>query len=779
MSFLSKATAFLPLGKKEEQLEYFFAVNIGVEKLTAALWTIEGKQLKVLNTASADYPALDEIATGVDRLLDQVLGLKEVEPQKILFGVPDTWLSGEDLKEEYLKILRNLVKELELTPMAYVATSHALVHFLEKQEGVPATAILVGFEKLHLTVTVVRAGKLDGVKVIKRDENAGSDIEKTLFTFTDVETLPSRILTYGFDASELKNQLLSFSWMSKLSFLHFPKIDVLEDEVEIKSVCLAGGSEINPDVVYIDQPAKKQKERVNILAEESPEVSDKLDKLEDQKIVKPEPKAETADRVEQDDFGFMVGDVAAEAELEGKQARSDVESNDEPADFTEEEPDGVRRGTRISGAEDQYRSKLDEPEEMKSEDLTMVRESNLELDDFSRDSAPKSPVLPKKHKKKLSFTALSVLFGIIGIIALVVGAYIFFVKADVKVFVEPKIVENDAQVIADPNQKTVNEEGKIIPGQIIETEISGSAKDNASGKRQIGDPAKGTIIVYNKTSDPQTLSKGTQVSGSGGIKFTLDTSVTIASQSASDSGITFGKANTTVTATAIGADGNLPSGSDFTIAGQSADKMVAKSEGNFSGGTSKDVTVVSSEDQQKLLAKLSSDLRQQSQQKLQEKYPDKKILQEALLEQITSKKYSKNINDQANEFSLNMTVKYRGTAYNDADLKTIVSKLVTTQVPDGFELNLSETETQADVAKLEKDGKVVFLAKFKTKLIPKIDTEKIKNQIKFKTSSEVADILKGMENVLGSEIKMTPNLPKILERMPILSKNITVEVGLK
>lgn len=780
MSFLSKATAFLPLGKKEEPLEYFFAVNIGVEKLTAALWAIEGKQLKLLDTAFANYSAIDEITTVLDRLLDQVLGLKEIEPQKILFGVPDTWLAGEDLKEEYLKVLRNLVKELELTPMAYVATSHALVHFLEKQEGVPSTAILVGFEKQHLTVIVIRAGKLDGVKVIKRSENAGSDIEKALFTFTGVETLPSRILIYGFDAAEQKNQLLSFSWMSKLSFLHFPKIDGLEDEVEIKSVCLAGGSEVNPEVVYIDQPAKKQKERVSILQEEEVSKSENPEKSGDRKIMESEDQdfdtplssdvPVSSGIAEKDDFGFVVGDVAAKA-----------------ADFIEEEPGQSRRGTKVNGIEDQYRSRVDEPEGMGSEELVTTRESDIELDDFNRGIASNSPVLPTKHKKKFSFgkfipksfVSLSILFGIIGIIVLVVGAYIFLVKADVKVFVEPKILEKDAQVIADPNQKTVDEEGKIIPGQIIETEVSGSAKDSASGKRQIGDPAKGTIIIYNKTSDPQTLSKGTQISGSGGIKFTLDSSVNIASQSASDSGITFGKANSTVTAVAIGADGNLPSGSDLTIAGQSTDKMVAKSEGNFSGGTSKDVTVVSSEDQQKLLAKLTSQLRQQAQQKLQEKLEGKKILEEALSEQIISKSYNKSINDQASEFSLNMTVKYKGTAFEDADLRTIVSKLVTTQVDEGFELNLSETEMQTDVSKLEKDGKVVFLAKFKAKLIPKIDTEKIRDQIKFKTSAEVADFLKGMDNVLGSEIKMTPSLPQMLERMPILSKNINIEVGLK
>ena len=728
MSFLNNLTHFLPFGKRQENKEYFFAINIGAEKLAAALWTIEGRELKILEIASDHYSSQDEIITVTDKLLDQVLGLKEIEPQKILFGVPHSWLIDDSLKDEYLKLLRSLVKELELTPMAYVATSNSLIHFLEKQEGVPPTAILVGFEKLYLTVTVVRAGKLDGVKGIERGDNSGSDIEKALLNFTDIETLPSKILIYGSPAGELKSQLLSFSWMSKLSFLHFPKIDVLGDDIEIKSVCLAGGSETNDNISYTERPVKKQAERAVVLPEED---------SEDQSV-----------SGSGDNFGFVVGDIAVQV----KQAE-EKELLKEQSNLEENTPD-------------EYEQELVAPEQ------TIPVDSPSPADGKARKKLNFKGFMTK------SFANLTILLGVIGVLILLLGAYVFLPKAEVKIFVEPKVLEKDTQVVADPNQKTVNEDGKIIPGQIVETEVSGSAKDSASGKRQIGDPAKGTVVIYNKTFSSQSLSKGTNVS-SGGIKFTLDTSVNMASQSASDSGITFGKATATVTAASIGADGNISSGTNLSVAGYSADKLDAKSEGNFSGGTSKDVTVVSSEDQQRLLAKLSSDLRQQAQQKLQEKYPNKKILQEALSESISKKSYSKNINDQASEFFLNMTIRYKGTAFEDKDLKLIVSKLVTTQVPEGFELDISETETQADVSKLEKDGKLIFLAKFKAKLLPKIDTEKIKNQIKFKSPSEVTETLKGMDNILGSEIHLSPNLPEILQRLPYLAKNIKIEVGLK
>jgi len=743
MSFIDKLAAFLPFGKKEEEKEYFFAINIGVEKLTAALWTIEGKELKILEIASEKYSSNDEIATVTDRLLDQVLGLKELEPQKILFGVPNSWVMDDNLKDEYLKILRNLVKELELTPMAYVVTAQALIHFLEKQDGVPTTAILVGFEKLHLSVAVVRAGKLDGVKIITRGETSGSDIEKALLAFTDIETLPSKILIYGSPAGELKSQLLSFSWMSKLSFLHFPKIDVLGDDIEIKSVCLAGGSEMNSDIGFTEQHVHKSPVKQGLVDVKGDEarVDDSATKTESV----------------QTNFGFVVGDVASQTTIE-------------------------------SESEEEQIGESEELEEVREEELMVSQEPSTEVE------TPTAP-LKTEHKKRLnlrrliasaknkffakSFTNLVIILGIGLSVALLLGAYIFLPKADVKIFVEPKIVEKDAQVVADPKQKTVDEDAKIIPGQVVETEVSGSTKDSATGKRQIGDSAKGMVKIYNATDQQLVLKTGQILTNDGGIQFKLDKSVNVASKSASAAALPSQSDPVGAIAVVIGADGNIPSSVELKVGNYAKSDVVAKTEGNFSGGNSKDVTVVSSEDQQKLLAKLSSDLRQQAQQKLQDKYPDKKILQEALSENIVKKSYNKSVNDQAGDFSLNMTARFTGTAFEDKDLKLIVSKLVTTQVPDGFQLDLSATETQADVSKLEKDGKLVFLARFKAKLIPKIDTDKVRNQIRFKSFSDAANIIKGMDNILGSEINLTPNLPKPLQRLPILSKNIKIEVGLK
>lgn len=754
MDFINKVSALLPFGRKEETLEYYFALNISSENLEAALWTIKGKELKIAETASSKY-STEELTQVADRLLDQVLGNREIVPSKILFGVPDGWLSDENLKEEYLRLLRSLVKDLELTPMAYVATSHAIIHFLEKQDGVPTTAILVGFEEKHLEVIVVRAGKLDGAKTFPRGDNSGIDIEKALLTFSDVETLPSKILLYGADQQvleKLKGQLVVFPWMAKLSFLHFPKIEILEEDLEVKSVCFAGATEIREDAIYVSAPITTP-------------VTKSLEGLDEEEELPTSTSLVSQDKEEPSNFGFITGDVSEVSESVGQKEQSETPTH-RPTDIPEEVGDLDEEG-------------ITEQEVSEAEDFTPAPSAPVASSVAAPaifKNLPRFP-LPKFFPRKLIINPI--FLSTIGVVVILISAYLFLVKAEVKVFVEPQVLERDSQVTADPSQKEVDQDKKIIPGQVVTTEVSGTQKAEATGKKQIGDPAKGTVNIYNKTNDEKTFSKGTTLAGPNNLKFTLDSSVTIASQSATTRGITFGNAKASVTAQAVGADGNIPSGSELTVSNASNSEVSAEAEGNFSGGTSQEVTVVSDADQKRLLAALASDLRKQAREKLQEQLPGKKILEEGLSEEIVRKSYNKNVNDQASELSLNLTARYKGTAFDEKDLKMIVSTLVTTDVPGDFELDLAQTETQADVSKLEKDGRLIFLARFKAKLLPKLDTDKIKKDIKGKTATSANELLKGYKGVLGSAITISPSLPNFLQLLPILEKNINVSVGLK
>lgn len=763
MNPINKLLKLLPFSKNNHTQEFYFALNIEETEVEAAVWGILGKRLEIISTSVASFTSEDELIKSANITLDQALADFTPEPTKVLFGVPDFWLLDDDLKPEYLKLLRRLVKQLDISPMAYVSTTQAISHLLHKQQGVPLTAILVKLSD-PLNVAVVKAGKIMGSKAQKRTERLPQDIEKALMSFTDIEVLPSKILTFGKEKEEkTKDELQSFSWMAQLPFLHLPKIESLPEEITIQAICLAGASELHPDIsfnpkVTIIPPYHLQPSTMEYRTKAL---------MEDEETHPPRKLA----HAEAENFGFVSGDIEQISKKHKKVDDDlDIGSGEE---FDQEEDERqlmVQSHPTYHNTPDH--SPLDRFKALILSPLTILQ------------NRPAGQ--PKHHPGGLFAQRKFIILPFI-IVLLLIGAFVFLTKAKVTVFIDLKVLEKDSQVVADPNVTTVDEASNTIPGKVVESRQSDSAKGPASGKKKVGDPAKGKVVIYNKTNSAKTLGQGTILAGPNNLKFSLDTSVQIASQS-STIGADFstiikpGKSDAvSATASTIGPDGNIAANTELSVGGFSQDQVVARVDSAFAGGVSKDVTVVTSDDQKKLLAKLASDLRKKAQEEIQSKQTAEfKVLEEGLEEEIVKKSYSKNVGDQASEFSLALTANFKGTAYNENDLKTIVSKLVETIVPSNYSLDLSKTETQADVSKLEKGGKIIFLAKFKAKLMPKLDQNQIKKDIVFKTPEQAAERLKKIENVFSSNIAITPSIPiKPLQRLPLLPQNITLEVTAK
>jgi hypothetical protein len=709
--------------------DYYFALNITKNFVEAAVWGIEGNRLHIINTCKAQYKDGNGLANAGNYALDESLGDFPIEPTKILFGVPESWLQDDNLKPEHLKILKALSKDLDVAPMAFVSSAHAISHFMQQQHGVPLTAVLVEVAD-PLVVSVVKAGKIIGSRSHKRTANLPEDIEKALLTFTDIEVLPTKIIVYGDDElDKFKDELASYSWMSQLPFLHLPKIESLDKELPIQAICLAGGSELHPDIHY-KAPAHHKEE------EKKQHLSRPLD----------------------EETGFIEGDI------QEPRHRGRVEENEE--EMLEE---GGQK--KLAAMVPAHKPDLTPEHPSHHQETALDRVKETVMAPFEQH--------PGKHKR-FGFPIIPVAAVVVILLLLSLG-YVFLTKANVEVFIDMQNLSNSATITADPGITSVDEANKKIPGRIVDTVQSGTDKAAATGKKQIGDPAKGNVVLYNKTDSPKNFASGTVLTGPNNLKFKLDTSVQVASQSAVDGGISFGKSTGSVTAVEIGPDGNLPAGQELSIDGQSSSSYSAKSDSAFAGGISKDVTVVTSDDQKRLLAKLTSDLRQKAQQDLQSKATeDLKILTEALNEQIKSQSFSKKPGDQASDFNLTLTVNYRGTAYHDKDLKQIISSLVSVEMPKNFEIDQSQSQTQAAVTKLEKDGKLIFTASYIAKLIPKVDMEKLKKDLAFKSVDQATEKVKEIGNVIGSNMKITPNIPiKPLQRLPVLPQNISVEITTK
>ncbi|OGE30908.1 hypothetical protein A2631_04470 [Candidatus Daviesbacteria bacterium RIFCSPHIGHO2_01_FULL_44_29] len=770
---------------KKSQAEYFFALNITPNVITAALWGVLDQKLDIVRSAQIEYTTEEDLVESANRVIDEALADFEIEPTKVLFGVPDSWLHEDNLKDEYMKTLKEITKGVDLSPLAYVSSSFALAHLQQKQNGVPLTSILVDLASL-LSVTVVKAGKIVGTKTVQLSSEVAMDVEKALLTFTDIEVLPSKILVFSSylptDKLEAyKDEMQSFGWMNNLPFLHMPKLEVLPQTVEIEALCLSGASELDPTLNYhpsefehIILPTIKAKSGSPSLP--MPAKIDSSDNL-------------TSSNKGLAEMGFVAGDVKElddeneEVETDQSMVTPETAENLQAEEMFDHEDDyptaPVSVGRRQSGGLPRppfsSASRNSAPNILEK----IISLPTMLLGIFHRDES--SGQARGMGRSGIGSGLILNKFFLIGIFVLGAAAssYILLPKAKITIFIDQKVLENQAEVVADPSITQVDEAGKKIPGKIVETDESGSDTGQATGKKKIGSPAKGKVALINQTTSPKTFPSGTILTASNGISYKTDSAVTATSSATIPfQGTTFGKAYTTATAMEIGPEGNLAALKGLTVKGESASNYTAQVAEDLTGGTSQDVTVVTADDQKKLLATVTSTLRKKAQDDLQGKLTgDMKILQEALAETIGKTVYSKGVNDQASDFTLNLSVHYKGTAYSENDLKLIVSKLVQTTVPDGYELNLNDTETQSDVLKLEKDNKLVFSAKFKAKLMPKMDLEKLKQELRGKTPAEVAELVRrNNDTVIGSEVKTSLILPNPLLRTPLLTKNISIEV---
>jgi hypothetical protein len=299
--------------------EYFFALEINPSSVKSAVWSVINDKTQVLSVGTpADWDGQSEesLLSAVDQSLsDSTTRLDpkgSISPEKVIFGLPSDWLHEEKILPENLRLLKYISQKLSLSAVGFVITSDATVRFLEHQEGVPPTAILVGICPSQIELTLVRLGKVDGVQIVRRSQKIVADVVEGLTRFPRVDMYPSRIMLYDslLNLEEIKQQLLAHPWQAPqthLTFLHFPKIETLPVDFTIRAIATAGGTEVARSIGLITdkepEPALETSSKPNSPGDfgfsetdvaniDVPQFAEKP-QLETEPELKPEPESET------------------------------------------------------------------------------------------------------------------------------------------------------------------------------------------------------------------------------------------------------------------------------------------------------------------------------------------------------------------------------------------------------------------------------------------------------------------------------------------------------
>ena len=727
---------FQRLRPQKETVEHFFAVEVADDTVKTAAWTVIDGQTKVVAigpTQTWDGKSQEALVTAVDQSISTASRNLPVEPNGVIFGLPESWSDEAGVITAKKPLLKFICEQLELKPLGFVVTDTALMAYLKIEEGAPPNAIFLQLNSADLSVNLVKMGKSLGTQLVGRSDDLAADVEEGLSRFDKVDTLPARMILYNghTDFEEAKQQLISYAWEEKLPFIHFPKVEALSPETTIKALALSGGSEVAKSLgLEIKLPVKDEQ-----ATEES--------------ISEPIATAATAASL-----GFVSGTDIADVVPELEQ-----ESVLEPEPGLEPEPESL--------------PVTDQP--------------------VAETPKPKFEFGPLIARVQLIKQKAGVVFGFFGsgnklmlvggamvlLLALLIGLYWYVPKATVTLVVESRVVDESLTIKVDPKAQILDPQNNVLPGQPVEVNVSGTKSLPTTGTAIIGDPARGEVTLYNKTNQSRTFAAGTDLVGPNSLGFSLDTETTIASSSSSTEGITFGKATATVTADAIGPNGNLAAETALSFKQFSDDDYSAKVSAGLSGGTAREVKAVFEKDQTDLATALTADLQLEAENQLQTNLgADRALVPVNSDEVLTDQAFNHDEGEEADSLQLEARLSYTGLSYSKQELDLLLQNAIKAKVPDNFQLSQS-SEINLSSAQLNDAGQATVPVSFKAKLIPKLDFNEIKNNLKGKKTNLVEEYLATLPSFVRAEIKTTPNLPGWLKTMPRAAKNITIDVQIE
>ncbi len=625
---LTKVFSAIPInfGKKKEEIEHFLAIKISLNSVYATCWYVEDGNVKTGKVGNEKLAANDfpELLRAVDKAVSLASeGFPDIT--KAIFSVPAEKVKEGKIVPDELVNLRKLCKELDLFPLGYVVAAEALEEYFKETEGAPLSAILVGLDGKEIALAILKAGKIVEAFTFPRGEDSGfsipAEIEKALKGLGHAEALPSRIIVYDGDR-DLTALINDLTAYPWTGKLPFLHFPKVE-KVTSEQVVIAVAT----------AGGMQMGGKLALVSEIAKEEEARAPQIREQEAELVEVAASEA--------GFTT-----EGELE-------METLASPPPITP--PD-------IS--------------QIEAHKETPTKRAGFELEA----SLAKLPKLPRI---KLGGSLWK--FGIIGLsIFLLVGGIIaglMLIVPKVRVIAVVKSEEfnkeMEVKVTTDPSSAL---EADTIAGTFVEASEIGTKRSVATGQKLVGKKASGQVTIYSVT-EGKNFPEGTSITSPSGLKFTLDKDVSVASGDA----VSAATVTAPIEASSIGDSFNLAAGTRFTVGSFSASDYLAKNESALTGGESHMATVVTKADQDRLSATLAGELTKKAKEDLAAQIKeDQTLLPNAITSTVAKKKFSKDIDSEADTVSLDLTMDFKGVVFSKDEAIKLFSEKFKTEIPENI-----------------------------------------------------------------------------------------------
>jgi len=357
---------------------------------------------------------------------------------------------------------------------------------------------------------------------------------------------------------------------------------------------------------------------------------------------------------------------------------------------------------------------------------------------------------------------------IIGLFLIVISFFLgefFLHKADVVIYVPTKEV-----------QKKLLLTGSSINIYYATKSADLKVNKTTTGKKIIGDNAKGEITIHNYDDKDKTVAKNTTIE-SGGIRFTLDDEIKVlASTFATDGSKISGKAKVKVTASAIGPESNLGKGQRFTVDDLPSSLFYAINESTFSGGSQKETRTVAKNDYENLKIQ-ALDQGKKSLEENKKNNNDKEKMIFALTEyKLDSLEFSKEIGEEATEVQLKTKIISSYYGYIEGEMLRYFQGELKKVVPSGYLVDSDKIIYKIEKANKEKN-KIELTITAKSKSFKDIKTTDVLTKIAGKNKAQVETVFNKDFQLSGFKINIKPNFFFFESRLPFFKRNINLTIS--
>ncbi len=737
--------------KSSKPPQLYLALLIGDSQVKAALWRADRDGVSLLESSpNISYGPETELAKVVDESL-QHLGPNSEKVEEVVLGLATNWTDETGIARKKKPILKEMTEKLNLKPVGFVVTAEALAKHLS-HESPRLSALLVEFGPNHLTLSYLQQGKLLISKEVGRSAQTLADMAEALarvnahYEDEHQEQLfyPPKILLASFelDKETLKAEqqvIIDHDWVNSHPFKQMPTVELVDESTYLDAIVYQGGKSVASAAGVILHSTGKQ------ISQPQPNSSSVSSEAT--------PQTETQQIDNEQNWVNSEQESANEPSTESPGSSSTFGI---PLPLSSL-PDSFQSKTKNLRGQTQFNSELTESEEVMEEPSSTVKKNS---GFFMK--------IMQWFKKHQAFAIVGFVAGLLTLSGLGYWWLATNTQAYLNLELLTKSVSQETSLTLDAGRSESDPNQLILAASTRTQEVQTSSDRETTGTKLVGEAAQGTVTIFNKTEAPKTFEAGTVLSR-GNLNFTLDEEVEVASASvettATGENKEYGQVDANITASEIGAESNLEAETELQLATFDLGTYSAVVKDNLSGGSSREVRVVSDSDQAKLRQSLLEELLEEAEQKMKDQLSvDERLVTTGEYE-IVEENFSDEVGDEVNTLKLSLTLLGKALSYQQEDLLPLAQEVLATDLPEGYTLLNSEPQILSQpVENATVSGRIELEVNLSAEAEPVLDQDQLKSQIAGLDLREAKQTLEARETIDQVVIKLQPSLAERLWR---------------